>query len=90
MKPDASPRNKVPLCPSAQPDWEGSVAIGVMEGTADEPRMEHFSRALPVNQELLDLANPVTPQRSSVSLHRVPNGAACTSATDVATWLSRL
>ena len=61
MKPDASPRNKVPLCPSAQPDWEGSVAIGVMEGTADEPRMEHFSGALPVNQELLDLANPVTP-----------------------------
>jgi hypothetical protein len=57
---DASPQN-APWCPSAQPDWEGSVAIGVMEGAAEKPRMAHFPSALPVNQELLDLAKPVTP-----------------------------
>ena len=59
--PHASALNKVPLCPSAQPEWEGSVAIGVMEGTAEKPRMEHFSSTLPVNEQLLDLAIPVTP-----------------------------
>ena len=48
-------------CPSAQPDWEDSVAIGVVEGTVEKPRLVHFGRALPVNQKLLALANPVTP-----------------------------
>jgi hypothetical protein len=58
---DVSPKDKLQLCPSAQPDWEGSVAIGVVEGTAEKPRVRHFASPLPLNQELLDLATPVTP-----------------------------
>lgn len=50
-----------PLCPSAQPDWEGAVAIGVVGGTVDEPRITPLERPLPVTPELLQLAEPVTP-----------------------------
>jgi hypothetical protein len=49
------------LCPSAQPDWEGSVAIGVMGGTADRPHMAHLAAPQPVTDELLALSGPVTP-----------------------------
>jgi hypothetical protein len=49
------------LCPSAQPDWEGAVAIGVVGGTPDEPRLRHLDRARPATPELLALAQPVTP-----------------------------
>jgi hypothetical protein len=61
VTPETPSRDTVPLCPSAQPDWEGSVAIGVIEGTVEKPRMTHFPNALPVSRELLDLAKPVTP-----------------------------
>jgi hypothetical protein len=50
-----------PLCPSAQPDWEGSVAIGVVSGTAAEPRVTHFPDSVPVDEGLLALTEPVTP-----------------------------
>jgi hypothetical protein len=50
-----------PLCPSAQPDWQGSVAIGVVGGTAHEPRLSQFSSPMPVTEELLSLTKPVTP-----------------------------
>lgn len=58
---DASPKKTVPLCPSAQPDWQGGITIGVVEGTKEAPRLVHLSRALPVSPELLDLAKPATP-----------------------------
>jgi len=61
VAPEIPSRDTVQFCPSAQPDWEGSVAIGVMEGTAEEPRMTHFPSPLRVSRELLDLAKPVTP-----------------------------
>ncbi len=48
-------------CPSAQPEWDGSVIIGVVGGTAAEPRVAHVSPSLPVTHELLDLASPVSP-----------------------------
>jgi len=50
-----------PLCPSAQPDWDGAVAIGVVGGTVDEPRITPLERPLPVTDGLLRLAEPVTP-----------------------------
>jgi hypothetical protein len=60
--PDDSRRgDSVPLCPSAQPDWHGAVAIGVIEGTAEKPLMVHFRNTVPVDEKLLDLAKPVTP-----------------------------
>jgi hypothetical protein len=49
------------LCPSAQPDWEGSQAIGVVGGSADAPQVAYLSEPQPVTEALLDLARPVTP-----------------------------
>lgn len=46
-------------CPSAQPDWKGSFAFGLVEGTPSEPRVRYLERRLPVTQELLALTRPV-------------------------------
>jgi hypothetical protein len=48
------------LCPSAQPEWEGAVAFGVVDGTASEPRVKYINEAQPVTDELLALTAPVT------------------------------
>ena len=50
-----------PLCPSAQPEWTGSVAIGVVGGTVDEPYVTPLASPQPVTDELLRLAGPVEP-----------------------------
>src|SRR5918998_121483 len=50
-----------PFCPSAQPGMDESVAFGVIDGTAEAPRMVHLTRALPVTDELLALSGPVAP-----------------------------
>jgi hypothetical protein len=50
-----------PLCPSAQPDWPDSVAIGVVNGSSDEPRLRHFDAPISVDDERLALSGPVTP-----------------------------
>jgi hypothetical protein len=34
-----------PLCPSAQPSWQGSAATGVIGGTADDPSMSQVPLA---------------------------------------------
>jgi hypothetical protein len=49
------------LCPSAQPDWADAVAIGVVEGTGDAPRVTYLERSVSVTEPLLALAEPVTP-----------------------------
>lgn len=49
------------MCPSAQPDWEGSRVIGVVGGTPDEPQVAYLAEPTPVTDELLALARPVTP-----------------------------
>jgi hypothetical protein len=49
------------LCPSAEPGMPGSLAIGIVGGTADEPRLRHLERPLPVTEQLLALAEPVRP-----------------------------
>jgi hypothetical protein len=50
-----------PLCPSAQPEMAGSVAFGIVIGTAEEPRLAHLSQMLPVTDELVKLSGPVKP-----------------------------
>ena len=50
-----------PLCPSAHPTWSGAIALGVIGGTAKEPSVRYLLDAQPVTQELLNLADPVTP-----------------------------
>jgi len=47
------------LCPSAQPDIAGSVAFGVVGGTAAEPRVAWLERPVPVSADLLALTGPV-------------------------------
>ena len=53
--------NAEPLCPSAQPDWEGASTIGVIGGTANEPLMGYLGKPLPVTDEIVALSAPVTP-----------------------------
>ncbi|GGS89907.1 hypothetical protein GCM10010206_60810 [Streptomyces cinerochromogenes] len=48
------------LCPSAAAHSE-SVLIGVVTGSADAPRVRPTDHAMPVTQEVLDLAQPVSP-----------------------------
>ena len=49
------------LCPSAQPDWQGSRVIGVMVGSADKPEMAYLEAAQPVSAELLEMVKPYAP-----------------------------
>lgn len=49
------------LCPSAPPDWQGAVAIGVVGGSAEAPHMTPLEKAIPVSDALLALAAPVPP-----------------------------
>jgi hypothetical protein len=56
-----SKRKKAPLCPSAQADWSGSVVIGVVGGSAEEPRLTPLAKRLPVTDKLLALSHPVSP-----------------------------
>ena len=49
------------LCPSAQPDWDGAVTVGVVLGTAVEPHLVHLDHPLPVSRELLEITGPVAP-----------------------------
>jgi hypothetical protein len=50
------------MCPSARPEWKRSAAIGVVMGTATEPRVEFFREPLPVTPELLKTAKPFFPE----------------------------
>jgi hypothetical protein len=49
------------LCPSAQPDWKNAVAIGVVRGTAEAPRVTNLDAPVRVTDALLKLADPVAP-----------------------------
>jgi hypothetical protein len=48
-------------CPSAQPDMSGSLLLGVVQGTAERPRLAYLAEPQEVTQELLQLAAPVQP-----------------------------
>src|SRR5437879_5172520 len=54
-------RATLQLCPSARPDSGNAVAIGIVGGTADQPRVTYLARPRSVSDELLALAKPVTP-----------------------------
>ncbi len=49
------------VCPSAQPDWEGAKVFGVVGGTPDMPETAYLAAPAPVTDELLELAQPVSP-----------------------------
>ena len=49
------------LCPSAQPEMKGAVAIGIVGGTPEDPCVRPLEQPMPATPELLMLAEPVTP-----------------------------
>src|SRR5262245_21243260 len=53
--------NTLPLCPSAQPEMEGSVVFGLVGGTVAEPRLRYLDQPQPVTNGLLALSQPVEP-----------------------------
>ena len=48
-------------CPSAQPDWENSKVVGIVQGTVEQPMVAFLDRALPVTDELLAQTRPAPP-----------------------------
>src|SRR5262245_22534027 len=48
-----------PFCPSAQPCMDGAVVLGVVGGTAEEPRVAYLNKPQPVSEELLALTEGV-------------------------------
>lgn len=61
--PVLSPRvsASTPLCPSARPDWRGSVVLGVAEGSLDTPRVSYLTARVEVSAAVLQLAGSVSP-----------------------------
>jgi hypothetical protein len=56
-----APEQPVPLCPSAQPNMENSVAFGMITGSVNSPRLSYLSKPRPVTREMLAFAAPAKP-----------------------------
>jgi hypothetical protein len=50
-------------CPSARPEMEGAHLLGMVEGSAERPRLAYLRRPEPVREELLALAGGDSPTR---------------------------
>jgi hypothetical protein len=49
------------LCPSARPESLDAVVFGVVGGTVAQPHVNYLKQSLPVTDELIAKASPVTP-----------------------------
>ncbi|MGD1805064.1 nitrogen fixation protein [Dapis sp. BLCC M126] len=49
------------LCPSATPESVNGVVFGVVAGTPTAPEIAYLKQALPITEELIAKATPVTP-----------------------------
>jgi hypothetical protein len=49
------------LCPSAQPEMQGSRLLGVVGGTPGAPEIAYLNQFVPVTAELLALTGPAKP-----------------------------
>jgi hypothetical protein len=49
------------LCPSARPESENSFVFGIIGGTVAEPRVAYLKQPLPITDELIAKASPITP-----------------------------
>jgi hypothetical protein len=58
---EANFMQKSTLCPSARENSPDSVIFGIAAGTVEEPRVAYLPEIQPVTDELLALAEPVTP-----------------------------
>lgn len=50
-------------CPSAQPEMADAQVLGVVSGTADEPRIAYLNTRLPATEEVLAASAPLPPTR---------------------------
>lgn len=55
------PTEKTTLCPSARPESVNSVVFGIIGGTVTEPRVTYLKQPLPITEELIAKASPITP-----------------------------
>lgn len=55
-------RENVSLCPSAPPRPNGSVMIGVIGGTAEEPQVLYLGKPEIVTEKLLSMSGQVDPR----------------------------
>jgi hypothetical protein len=49
------------LCPSAPHDMEGARVFAVVGGTVQSPEVSYLDEPVPVTQEIIDMAGPVSP-----------------------------
>jgi hypothetical protein len=49
------------MCPSAEPDMDGSVIFGIVTGTPEQPQLVHLRETKQIPAELLALESPVKP-----------------------------
>ncbi|MBF2065172.1 MAG: nitrogen fixation protein [Calothrix sp. C42_A2020_038] len=49
------------LCPSARPESSDGLVFGVVGGTVTAPRVSYLKQKLPITDELIAKASPVTP-----------------------------
>ncbi|MFH7028983.1 MAG: nitrogen fixation protein [Heteroscytonema crispum UTEX LB 1556] len=53
--------NRTTLCPSARPESLDGLVFGVVGGTVAAPRIAYLKQPLPITDELMAKASPVTP-----------------------------
>jgi len=58
---DGAPQRPL-MCPSAQPEMDGSVVLGVLEDTPEGRRLAWIEEPLPVTPELLSSTGEVDPR----------------------------
>jgi hypothetical protein len=57
----ASPGRRDLLCPSAQPNMHGALAIGVVDHRRDPPEISYLEAPQPVTDDLLRMVEPIRP-----------------------------
>jgi hypothetical protein len=48
-------------CPSARPEMPGSLILGIIQGSVEQPRVAYLDQPQPVSEPLLALSGPVSP-----------------------------
>lgn len=61
MEDNTNTSERTTLCPSARPELVDSVVFGIVGGTATAPRIVYLKQPLPITDELIAKASPVTP-----------------------------
>ncbi len=56
-----STKAKSLMCPSAEPEMDGSVIFGIVTGTPERPELVHLPQTKQIPPELLTLESPVKP-----------------------------